>query len=363
MLKSMKNSPTITDCRFLPQNLRMFTAVSLLLIPAFYGALASAQEDFSLARSGNDIGGTESVLQRVAEADAVIHGVVSNVEYRMSDNSKSSRSLPHAFVTYQIVEVISGLVDPRSLTLRFVGGPDGQGGIVSIGDVPMFNVGDEDVLFIRGNGTSSCPLAGCGKGRFRIFERNIYSEQAVPLVAIDRSFEYRGPVEAALLRRTFPAPAFDELIKNPEVAAMLSGMLASTSLDELRRQYEKEAPKVIEYSTAVADSTAAGDYGSTDDGGSLVQNRNSVQARPLLALELLASLRTAATRHQVAKKSVSVNSLDPNKPFSSTLRATPVLPRPIAESPAEQSRIHSRYDLRERELVESQNHDPVILIP
>lgn len=42
--------------------------------------------------------------------------------------------------------------------------------------VPLFDVGDRDVLFVRGNGGQMVPLVGWQEGRFRIVNDMVYSD-------------------------------------------------------------------------------------------------------------------------------------------------------------------------------------------
>ena len=70
--------------------------------------------------------------------------------------------MPYTFVTYKVTKVMQGSAG-RSLTLRFAGGADGRGGFVDVTGVPTFEVGDDDILFVKGNGSDGCPA-----GRMRV---------------------------------------------------------------------------------------------------------------------------------------------------------------------------------------------------
>lgn len=265
--------------------------------------------------------------EAMAEADAAIHGTVVDVDYRSS--SHSAGALPHAFVTYEVREVLAGQVASRRLTLRFIGGPDGRGRFLRLSHVPMFDVGHEDVLLVRGNGRSACPLVGCEDGRFRIHEGRAYSSNGVPVRSIrDGRPAYRGKPRAELLRISLPPPAFDELLENPEVAAIARKMTATMSMDELRRRYEQEAP-ATEIGMIASDQGGEADYRlQSADGGSLARKAAGTD-RPLPATDLLESMRTAAAKAVPAVTRDPVRSLDPRQPFGAGLheaRSTSAMP-------------------------------------
>jgi hypothetical protein len=48
--------------------------------------------------------------------------------------------------------------DQNFITLRFLGGPKKNGGFTWIPGVPMFDVGDRDMLFVRKNGMRKLPI-------------------------------------------------------------------------------------------------------------------------------------------------------------------------------------------------------------
>jgi hypothetical protein len=268
----------------------------------------------SLPRADAETIGT-ALDEATAAADAVIHGTVVDVDYRSSTDGAGA--LPHAFVTYEVGEVLAGQVASRRLTLRFVGGPDKRGHIFQLAHVPMFDVGNEDVLFIRGNGRSGCPLVGCENGRLRIHENRLYGADGTPMVGVqDGRLAYRGRPRTDLLRVRLPVPHFDDLIEDPEIAAVAKSMLATMSLDEMRRRYEQEAPAYIEFSTVTSDQGSERDYGrvSTGQAASAADKTTGVSGS-LAVSDLLASLRSAA-RTAPAVGKPPVKSVDPDRSFT-----------------------------------------------
>jgi hypothetical protein len=106
----------------------------------------------------------------------IFEGVVVRVEYRDSDpDGPDSHPVPHTFVTYRVDESIKGRADSDELTLRFIGGPLPNGRILLGSGFPLFQVGDHDLLLVRGNGDSACPLVGCDAGRYRFSGDSVYT--------------------------------------------------------------------------------------------------------------------------------------------------------------------------------------------
>ncbi|MBD2497922.1 hypothetical protein [Nostoc sp. FACHB-280] len=119
----------------------------------------------------------------VKSSDFIFQGVVTKVEYRMSDaSSKGTPQLPYTFVTYKIEKLVKGQNQQEFVTLRFLGGTDRNGNILQVSDVPLFDVGDRDILFVSRNGQSVCPLVECEKGRFRLINQQVFDNFGKPLL-------------------------------------------------------------------------------------------------------------------------------------------------------------------------------------
>lgn len=84
--------------------------------------------------------------------------------------------MPHTFVTYAIEQIYKGFpprTNPTQLMLRFEGGQSDKvsplGRAYLLGEsYPLFDLGDRDILFVKGNAQSPCPLTDCHSGRFRV---------------------------------------------------------------------------------------------------------------------------------------------------------------------------------------------------
>jgi hypothetical protein len=159
-----------------------------------------------------------ALVQDVRKADMVFRGVVTGVAYRESQSTPildsagqpvldedrrpaltEGSGTPHTFVTFRILSAFKGGSEAgRSITLRFFGGiadrtitdidPAGRRVqsplFVRSDQDPVFDVGDQDVLFVSRNGSSSCPLVRCAATRFRTVGGFMYSELGNELVAL-----------------------------------------------------------------------------------------------------------------------------------------------------------------------------------
>ena len=112
------------------------------------------------------------------QADLVFLGTVVAVEYRNSDvEGPQHAAIPHTFVTFQIERAFKGRSEGGDLvTLRFRGGPDGRGRVLTVPGVPLFAVGERELLFVRRNGEAMCPLVGWHQGRLRLIDGLAYTD-------------------------------------------------------------------------------------------------------------------------------------------------------------------------------------------
>lgn len=200
---------------------------------------------------GSDRAGELSALAN--QSNLVFVGRVASVDYRLSESStEGDGAIPYTTVTYAVDEIFRGDLVGQTFTMRFIGGPNGMGRFLDVSGVPQFEQGDQDLLFISGNGEQACPLVLCEWGRFRIHEGGVYNAKGAPVRAvIKNNVIARGPVPSEFLSFRFPAPRFDDLIRNPEVQALIKEQ--NMPLDQLRERYESEAPKQIEISAGLAD--------------------------------------------------------------------------------------------------------------
>ena len=187
------------------------------------------------------------IFQLLSNADVVFRGKVEEVIFR-----KAKDGTPYTFVTYRVQKRIRGEFQ-RKVTLRFVGGPRGDGSYLIVQSVPNFFPGDEDILFVRKNTSAECPLVRCDSGRIRIYKERSYTSAGKPIVGVTKKGALidggRAVPELQILR--FPRPDFAELIKRKEIQQQLEKVLkknGTIDLDTLEKQYNENSEPVVTFS-------------------------------------------------------------------------------------------------------------------
>ncbi|MBY0422375.1 MAG: hypothetical protein K2Q06_08735 [Parvularculaceae bacterium] len=220
--------------------MRAFALASVLFVSLIGLSPVSAHGSLG-ARRATD-------LRDMAEAaNLVVVADISGVEYRNTPIKGEQGTIPTTLVTVKIRQVLRGAAPNAPLVLRFLGGPDGKGGVAGFSGVPMFVSGETNILFIKANGDDACPLSNCEWGRFRVFKGAVYDTHGAPVTAVVKGqvvSHGRPPKELTVFR--FPTPTFDAVMQHSFVKERFakSGM----SLQEARARYEREAPPFIAYS-------------------------------------------------------------------------------------------------------------------
>lgn len=194
----------------------------------------------------------ETDLKAMAErANLIVVADIVDVQYKNFPVKGEQQTLPMGLVTLKVVQTLRGKAPQGPLVLRFLGGPDGEGGIYRVGGVPLFLPGERNILFIEGNGDQTCPLTNCEWGRFRLHKGAAYSTHGSPIVQIANGHMIaRGAPPAELTLFRFPAPTFDTIMQNPVIKEAFSKM--GMTYEEGKARYEREAPKFIEYHAQVS---------------------------------------------------------------------------------------------------------------
>ncbi len=125
-------------------------AVGLLLLPLRSFATSVNAPEFN---------------QLVSSADYIVRAMVKSVTAEWREDK--GRKYIATKVELEIREIIRG-IPPQPLVLELVGGRIGEEELVVEG-APKFHVGDEDILFVQGNGRQIFPLVGIMHGRYPIF--------------------------------------------------------------------------------------------------------------------------------------------------------------------------------------------------
>lgn len=144
-----------------------------------------------------------SFNQLVSQSDYIVRGVVTAVNSEMSTDGGR-----HIITKVQVDvrQVISG-TPPQPLVLVMLGGTVGKE-TQRVEGAPVFHVGDEDILFIHGNGHQLSPLVAMMHGRYPVLHDSAGNEyvarsNGAPLY---NEQEVAQPIEEAGVAAS-PAPA------------------------------------------------------------------------------------------------------------------------------------------------------------
>jgi hypothetical protein len=102
--------------------------------------------------------------QLVAQSDYIVQAVVTNISSEVVADARGRHIISH--IALDVKRVISGN-PPQPLVLQVLGGKVGSEEMIVTG-APRFAVGDEDILFLRGNGRQFNPLVGLMHGRYPV---------------------------------------------------------------------------------------------------------------------------------------------------------------------------------------------------
>jgi hypothetical protein len=142
----------------------------------------------------------------VNESDYIIRAVVKSVEseYRTSGSGRKIITK----VALDVREVIAG-TPPSEITLEMLGGRVGNEQMVLEG-APRFKLGDEDILFVKGNGHTIVPLVAMMHGRYPIMReattgrKYMARENKIPLSSTTQVAE---PITKETTAAVVPEPA------------------------------------------------------------------------------------------------------------------------------------------------------------
>lgn len=211
-------------------------------------SLAAALAFADAAHAHGSLGAErENDLRAMAEqSNLIVAAEIAGLEYRNTPIKGENGAVPTTLVTLKVSQVLRGKLPQGPLTLRFIGGPDGRGGIASFSGVPMFREGETNILFIKANGDTVCPLTNCEWGRFRVLNGAVYNTHGSPAFAVDKGHVIAsGPPPKELSTFRFPAPTFEAVMQHDFVKKRLAEM--GISPQQAKARYEQEAPKFIEY--------------------------------------------------------------------------------------------------------------------
>lgn len=335
-----------------PTSLAVLSLLAMLALSASY---RRPVDRVYHSGTGSEAGGDLATLS--SRSNLVFIGKVTRVDYRLARRTDEGRALPHAIVTYEIQRVLRGDSPGKSFTMRFIGGSDGSGRFMEVNGVPQFQSGDEDLLFVTGNGDGDCALVMCEWGRYRVLRGGVYNNHGFPVRAIRQTHAIaRGDPPRELLTLRYPAPQFDELIKNADVQALMRRQ--NMSIAEMRKRYDAEAPKQIEVSRVVIPEPQndASKGGEGAERYAIATTPNPLPDGPMAIEEFVSTLQRIIA--QAARKPTQIRSIDPTAPIT-VARAVVQSPR---KTGAERAPAYTRTsaDATEMEALRRSDFNPVI---
>jgi hypothetical protein len=164
----------------------------------------------------------------VKGADYVARAAVKSVtsEYRTTPHGKAIFTK----VELQVLEAITG-TPPQPLVLELLGGTV-DGVTMRVEGVPLFHVGDEDILFVQNNGLQYYPLVGIMNGKYPV--------------------KHDPATGAAFIARSNGTPLYDEKVVKQEMTLPLVAQMQhpnqqplspTTFADKIRESYRNQNPQ------------------------------------------------------------------------------------------------------------------------
>ena len=149
-----------------------------------------------------------------AEADQIVRGRV--VDLRSYRTTHDGQPLIETAVTLAVAETEAGPA-ASNLTLTLLGGRIGDE-VLEVDAMPRLQVGEDVILFVRGNGRTVCPIVGWSHGAFRVrraasagstdYVERWNGEPLVDLSQVPQPLEPAGGSRALAGRAIAPAQLF-----------------------------------------------------------------------------------------------------------------------------------------------------------
>jgi hypothetical protein len=198
------------------------------------------------------------VHHAATRADVVFVGEVVDVEYVVSQPDANALSLPFTIVTWRVEDAVKGVTDEATYAARFLGGPIGEKWM-KVTEIPEFEIGDRDLLFLRADATVGCPLVDGARGRVRLLQEDETADGLSPVASGEgwvrnatRTIHEAGLAGGAVVAQTdLRAPftfAWPKSATHDEMRA--AGLRARARLDEAaveRVQSPEEAAERAAY--------------------------------------------------------------------------------------------------------------------
>lgn len=159
-------------------------------------------------------------------SDFIVRAVVKRTAAELRAGPRGPKIVTR--VEFTVLETVAGSA-PDQLVLEFLGGRVGDREL-QVGGMPRFEVGDEDILFVSGNGRTICPLYAMQHGRFPVVtdtasgRKHVARADGAPLHATGQSAtplaeDHSGPHRSAAVGALTPEDFIAEIRATRQVRA------------------------------------------------------------------------------------------------------------------------------------------------
>jgi hypothetical protein len=162
----------------------------------------------------------------VAASDTIVRGTVTAIRSEEFDSSQG-RGI-RTLVTLRVERALKG-TPADTVTLSFLGGTVGKRTLRVVG-LPMFTVGQRQLVFCARNGEVMCPVVAAGHGRYHVLtdpatQRDyVARDNLTRLSSTDEvALPLSGPAAAVAARLTSPADALSLAAFENLIARSLTG--------------------------------------------------------------------------------------------------------------------------------------------
>lgn len=149
--------------------------------------------------------------EMAAGSDYVVRGRVKAMDCRTE--MRNGRELIFTRIEIEVLEVIAG-TPPQPLVLSMLGGRSGDRELVVAG-TPRFTVGDEEILFVQGNGRNFYPLYAVMYGKYPVRRDKATGRE---YVTRSNGVPLRDPAEVAMPLAEGTAAEIQRRMSRPDEA-------------------------------------------------------------------------------------------------------------------------------------------------
>lgn len=175
-----------------------------------------------------------SLVGRLSLSPFAFKGLVRKIDYSQSVG-KDNSVWPMAYVTFDIQDWLKGKSSQSSVVLAIPFGPLPDGSVLRASGVPIFQEGDNIVMFLDKNGTEANPVSD--ENILFIHEDNVYTRESHPLLqSLDQNI-FLGKSEHldSILTRNPKIEGFEFKVEASELPEQDEAGLSKTNYSTFKR--------------------------------------------------------------------------------------------------------------------------------